>query len=152
VTERVYQVRGFDISNMTIVEGDSGLIVIDTLCSPETAHAALDLYYQHRPRKPVGTVIYTHSHPDHFGGVKGVTSEADCWRRARSSCWRRRVSTRLWRAMVVLAGQLPWAGACNYQLGVILPPGPRAHVDRRHRQGDRPRADRPDRPHHHGRA
>src|SRR5260370_14130462 len=62
---------------MTIVEGDSGLIVIDTLGSPETAHAALDLYYQHRPRKPVGTVIYTHSHPDHFGGVKGVTSEAD---------------------------------------------------------------------------
>jgi len=53
----------FDIFQHDIVEGDSGLIVIDTLGSPETADAALDLYYQHRPRKPVGTVIYTHSHP-----------------------------------------------------------------------------------------
>ena len=72
VTERVYQVRGFDISNMTIVEGDTGLIVIDTLASPDTAHAALDLYYQHRPKKPVGTVIYSHGHPDHFVCQTGV--------------------------------------------------------------------------------
>src|ERR1044071_2245404 len=77
VTERVYQVRGFDLSNMTIVEGDTGLIVVDTLASPDTARAALDLYYQYRPKKPVGTVIYSHSHADHFGGAKGVASEAD---------------------------------------------------------------------------
>jgi len=77
VTDRVYQVRGFDISNMTIIEGDTSLIIVDTLLTSETASAALDLYYQHRPRKPVGTVIYTHSHTDHFGGVKGVISEAD---------------------------------------------------------------------------
>src|SRR5438105_3472668 len=55
VTDRLYQVRGFDISNMTIVEGDTSLIVIDPLLAAETAKAALDLYYQHRPRKPVGT-------------------------------------------------------------------------------------------------
>jgi alkyl sulfatase BDS1-like metallo-beta-lactamase superfamily hydrolase len=55
VTERVYQVRGFDISNMTIIEGDTSLIIIDVLLTTETARAALELYYQHRPKKPVGT-------------------------------------------------------------------------------------------------
>jgi alkyl sulfatase BDS1-like metallo-beta-lactamase superfamily hydrolase len=77
VTDRIYQVRAYDISNMTIVEGDTGLIVIDPLVSKETAQAALDLYYAHRPRRPVVAVIYTHSHVDHYGGVKGVVSEED---------------------------------------------------------------------------
>jgi len=61
----------------TILEGDTGLIVVDPLLSVETAKAALDLYYQHRPRRPVVAVIYTHTHADHWGGVKGVTTEAD---------------------------------------------------------------------------
>ncbi|OQW56345.1 MAG: hypothetical protein A4S14_00295 [Proteobacteria bacterium SG_bin9] len=77
VTERVYQVRGFDIANLTIIEGDTGLILIDPLLSTETAKAALDLYLKHRPAKPVAAVIYTHSHADHFGGAKGVITEAD---------------------------------------------------------------------------
>lgn len=77
VTDRLYQIRGADLSNMDIIEGDTGLIVIDTLVTAEAAHAALDLYYANRPRKPVIAVIYTHSHVDHFGGVKGVVSEAD---------------------------------------------------------------------------
>lgn len=77
VTERVYQVRGFDLANLTIIEGDSGLILIDPLLSSETAKAALDLYLKHRPAKPVTAVIYTHSHVDHFGGAKGVITEAD---------------------------------------------------------------------------
>jgi len=77
VTDRVYQVRNFDMSNMTIIEGDSGLILIDPLISAETAKAALELYLQHRPKKPVVAVIYTHSHVDHFGGVRGVVDEAD---------------------------------------------------------------------------
>lgn len=77
VTERVYQVRAFDLSNMTIIEGDTGLIIIDTLISAQTAKAALDLYRQHRPAKPVVAVIYTHSHVDHFGGVRGVIDEAE---------------------------------------------------------------------------
>jgi alkyl sulfatase BDS1-like metallo-beta-lactamase superfamily hydrolase len=72
VTNRIYQVRGFDIANMTIVEGDSGIIVIDTLTSAEPAKAALELYYQHRGKRPVKAVIYTHTHTDHWGGVKGV--------------------------------------------------------------------------------
>jgi alkyl sulfatase BDS1-like metallo-beta-lactamase superfamily hydrolase len=75
VVDGVYQVRGFDLSNMTIVEGDTGIIVIDPLISVEVARAALDLYYEHRPARPVAAVIYTHSHADHFGGVLGVVSE-----------------------------------------------------------------------------
>ncbi len=77
VTDRIYQVRGADLSNMNIIEGDTGIIVMDPLIVAETAHAALALYYVHRPRKPVVAVIYTHSHVDHFGGAKGIVSEAD---------------------------------------------------------------------------
>lgn len=62
---------------MTVIEGDSGIIVIDPLISAETAKAALDLYYQHRPKKPVVAVIHSHSHVDHYGGVHGVVDEAD---------------------------------------------------------------------------
>lgn len=77
VVDRVYQVRGLDLSNMTIVEGDKELIVVDPLTSAETAHAALALYFQHRGTRPVVAVIYTHSHVDHFGGVKGAIDMAD---------------------------------------------------------------------------
>ncbi|OWT66342.1 hypothetical protein CEY11_00990 [Candidimonas nitroreducens] len=77
VTERIYQIRGFDLSNMTIIEGDTGLIIIDPLTCSETAAAGLKLYLKHRPRKPVEAVIYSHSHIDHFGGVKGVIDESD---------------------------------------------------------------------------
>ncbi|MGH8347270.1 MAG: alkyl/aryl-sulfatase, partial [Pseudomonas sp.] len=77
VSPRLYQVRGLDLANMTIIEGDDGLIIIDPLTMAETARAALDLYYQNRPRKPVVAVIYSHTHVDHFGGVRGVIDEAD---------------------------------------------------------------------------
>jgi alkyl sulfatase BDS1-like metallo-beta-lactamase superfamily hydrolase len=77
VTEGIYQVRGLDLSNVTFVEGDSGVIVIDPLISAETAAAALGLYRTHRGERPVTAVIYTHSHADHFGGVKGVTTQED---------------------------------------------------------------------------
>ena len=77
VTDRVYQIRGFDLSNMTIIETDNGLIIIDPLVTTEVARAGLDLYYKNRPKKPVVAVIYTHSHADHYGGVKGVTNEED---------------------------------------------------------------------------
>ncbi len=77
VTERLFQVRNADLSNMTIIEGNTGLIVVDPLVSAENAAAALELYYAHRPRKPVKVVIYSHSHVDHYGGVLGVTNAAD---------------------------------------------------------------------------
>lgn len=72
VTEGIYQVRGLDLSNMTLVEGDSGVIVIDPLISTECAAAALALYREHRGDRPVAGLIYTHSHGDHFGGARGV--------------------------------------------------------------------------------
>jgi alkyl sulfatase BDS1-like metallo-beta-lactamase superfamily hydrolase len=77
VVEGIYQVRGFDLSNVTFVEGDTGVIVIDPLTARETAAAALALYREHRGDRPVTAVVYTHSHVDHFGGVKGVTSQED---------------------------------------------------------------------------
>ncbi len=77
VVEGIYQVRGFDLSNITFVEGDTGIIVIDPLVSTEVAAAALALYRRHRGMRTVSAVIYTHSHVDHFGGVLGVTTQAD---------------------------------------------------------------------------
>ncbi|HEY7938989.1 MAG TPA: MBL fold metallo-hydrolase, partial [Acidimicrobiales bacterium] len=75
VTDGIYQVRGLDLSNMTLVESDNGVIVIDPLISKETAAAALALYRQHRGDRQVMAVIYTHAHADHFGGVHGVYRE-----------------------------------------------------------------------------
>jgi alkyl sulfatase BDS1-like metallo-beta-lactamase superfamily hydrolase len=72
VTDGIYQVRGLDLSNMTLVEGDDGVIVIDPLISAECAAAALSLYRAHRGEREVTAVIYTHAHVDHFGGVRGV--------------------------------------------------------------------------------
>jgi alkyl sulfatase BDS1-like metallo-beta-lactamase superfamily hydrolase len=77
VVPGIYQVRSFDLSNVTFVEGDEGVIVIDPLISAETAAAALALYRERRGDRPVTAVIYTHSHADHFGGVKGIVDEAD---------------------------------------------------------------------------
>jgi alkyl sulfatase BDS1-like metallo-beta-lactamase superfamily hydrolase len=77
VVEGIYQVRGLDLSNITFVEGDTGIIVIDPLICTETAAAALALYREHRGDREVRAVIYTHSHVDHFGGVLGVTTQAD---------------------------------------------------------------------------
>jgi len=72
VTEGIYQLRGIELSNMTLVEGDAGVIVIDPAVSAEVAAAGLALYRAHRGERPVTAVIYTHSHIDHFGGVLGV--------------------------------------------------------------------------------
>ncbi|MGW5394960.1 alkyl/aryl-sulfatase [Streptomyces sp. NPDC003952] len=72
VADGIYQVRGLDLSNMTLVEGDRGVVVIDPLISAETAAAALALYREHRGDRPVTGMIYTHSHGDHFGGARGV--------------------------------------------------------------------------------
>ena len=77
VAEGVWQVRGFDVSNMTVVRGTTGWILIDPLTNKETAAAALELVNQQLGPRPVSAVIYSHSHADHFGGVRGVASEAD---------------------------------------------------------------------------
>ena len=77
VTDGVYQIRNLDLSNMTIIEGKEGITVVDPLVSAETAKVGMDLYYKNRGKKPVVAVIYTHSHVDHYGGVRGVIDEAD---------------------------------------------------------------------------
>jgi alkyl sulfatase BDS1-like metallo-beta-lactamase superfamily hydrolase len=77
VRDRIYQVRGYDLSNITFIQGDTGWIVFDPLISAETAKAALDLITQYRGRRPVVAVVYSHSHVDHYGGVRGVVDEAD---------------------------------------------------------------------------
>jgi alkyl sulfatase BDS1-like metallo-beta-lactamase superfamily hydrolase len=77
VKDGIYQVRNLDLSNMTIIEGKEGITIVDPLVSAETAKVAIDLYYKHRGQKPVRAVIYTHSHVDHYGGVRGVVNEAD---------------------------------------------------------------------------
>ncbi len=130
VTERVYQVRSLDISNMTIVEGDSGLIVIDPLLSAETAKAALALFCAHRPCKPVNpvkAVIYSHSHADHFGGVRGVVDEADVKAGqvavlAPAGFMAHAVSEN------VIAGNA-MSRRAQYQFGAFVAPGPRGQVD-----------------------
>ena len=76
VVPGVYQVRGLDIANMTLIEGDTGVIVFDTLTSIEGARAAMELYFKHRGRKPVMAVIFSHTHTDHWGGARGVLDDA----------------------------------------------------------------------------
>ncbi len=127
VTDRMYQIRGIDLANMTIVEGESGLIIIDPLLSTETAAAGLELYYGHRPRKPVVAVIYTHSHVDHFGGVKGVISQDEVASGkvkvfAPSGFMEEAVSEN------VLAGNA-MSRRAQYMYGGLLPKGPTGQVD-----------------------
>ena len=79
VTPRMFQVRGFDIANITFIEGDTGLIALDALTVPECAAAALALYRRHRDpqgKRKLHTVMYSHSHGDHFGGVAGLVTQA----------------------------------------------------------------------------
>ncbi|HKP07376.1 MAG TPA: alkyl sulfatase dimerization domain-containing protein [Microbacterium sp.] len=77
VVPGLYQVRGLDLSVMSIIEGDTGVIVVDPLISTETAAAAIGLYRKHRGDRPVHAVIHSHSHIDHFGGVLGIVDQDD---------------------------------------------------------------------------
>ena len=76
VTDGIWQVRGFDVSNMTVIAGKTGWIIVDPLTNRETAAAALELVNQQLGARPVVAVIYSHSHADHFGGVRGIVSDA----------------------------------------------------------------------------
>lgn len=127
VTDRLYQLRGFDIANMTVIEGDSGLILIDPLTTAEVARAALDHYRAHRPNKPVVAVIYTHSHIDHYGGVRGVVDEAD----VKAGKVKVIAPAGFMEAISgenVLAGA-PMSRRAQFQFGTMLPRGARGQVD-----------------------
>jgi alkyl sulfatase BDS1-like metallo-beta-lactamase superfamily hydrolase len=127
VTDRIYQVRGFDISNMTIIEGLRGVVVIDPLVSTEIARAGIELYFQHRGRKPVTAVIYSHSHVDHFGGVRGVVDEADVKAGNVMIIAPDKFMEEVTKENV-LAGT-PMLRRAMFQFGGLLPKGPRAQVD-----------------------
>jgi alkyl sulfatase BDS1-like metallo-beta-lactamase superfamily hydrolase len=127
VVPGIYQIRGFDISNMTLIESETGVIVIDPLVTLEVASAAIELYFARRGKRPVKAVIYTHSHTDHWGGVKGVIAQED----ADSG----RVPVIAPRGFVeaiaqenVLAGTAMVRRA-HYQFGVLLPKGAQGQVD-----------------------
>jgi len=127
VVPGIYQIRGLDLSNMTLIEGKQGVIVIDPLVSADTARAGLALYCQHRGPRPVAAVIYTHSHVDHWGGVKGVITQED----ADS----KRVPVIAPEGFVeaiaqenVLAGTAMVRRA-QYQFGPLLPKGVKGQVD-----------------------
>lgn len=75
VTDRIYQIRGYDLANMSVIEGDTGLILIDPLTVEETAIAAMKMVRKHLGDKPITAILYTHSHVDHFGGVGGVLAD-----------------------------------------------------------------------------
>jgi len=127
VVPGIYQIRGFDISNMTLIEGDSGVIIIDPLVSIEPARAGLALYRQHRGNRPVTAVLYTHSHTDHWGGVKGVVSEEDV-ASGRVPVIAPEGFVEAIAQENVLAGNAMVRRA-QYQFGPLLPKGPQGQVD-----------------------
>ena len=122
-----HQVRGLDLANMTVIEGTDGRIVIDPLTSVQTARAALALVDEHLGARPVTAVIYTHSHVDHFAGVRGVIDEAD----VASGKVRVIAPAGFLEAAVsenVVAGNVMTRRG-SYMYGALLPAGPRGHVD-----------------------
>lgn len=126
VSDRVYQVRGFDISNITFVRGETGWIVIDPLTMKETAQAALDLVNAKLGKLPVKAMIYTHSHSDHFGGVRGVVDEADV-KAGRVAIVAPEGFMKEVAAENILAGNA-MARRAQYQFGVMLPPGEQGQI------------------------
>lgn len=120
VVAGIYQVRGLDLSNMTLVEGERGVIVIDPLVSVETAAAALALYRKHRGERPVTAVIYTHSHVDHFGGVEGVVS-GEVPVLAPAGFMAHAVSENVYAGIAM-------ARRGTYQYGILLPKKPDGQV------------------------
>ena len=122
VTDRVYQIRGFDVSNMTIVVGDTGLIIVDPLSSAETAAAGLALARRTLGDKPVVAVIYTHSHIDHFGGVRGVVPNPAGVEIIAPDHFMEHAVTEN-----VIAGNA-MSRRAQYQFGAGLPPGPEGQM------------------------
>jgi len=124
VTDGVYQVRGYDLANLSIIEGQTGWIVVDPLTAPETAAAAMALARKHLGDKPIVAIIFTHSHVDHFGGIRGVVPEGTRPPQiiAPRGFLEEATSENL------LAG-VAMGRRATYMYGTHLPRGPRGHVD-----------------------
>jgi alkyl sulfatase BDS1-like metallo-beta-lactamase superfamily hydrolase len=126
VCDGIFQIRGLDLSNMTVVEGDTGILVIDPLISTECAAAALELYRRHRGDRPVTGVLYTHSHVDHFGGVRGVVDEEDV-RSGRVPVFAPEGFMEHAVSENIYAGGA-MARRATYMYGALLPKGPEGQV------------------------
>ncbi|MCU0117780.1 MBL fold metallo-hydrolase [Pseudomonas sp. B2M1-30] len=127
VTDGIYQLRGFDIANMTLIEGQTGWIVVDPLTAKESAAAALAFARQQLGDKAVSAIVFTHDHVDHFGGVLGITSIEDVARRnipvvAPAGFMEEATSEN------ILAGPA-MARRSMYQFGKNLAPGAKGIVD-----------------------
>ncbi|MDR3314460.1 MAG: MBL fold metallo-hydrolase [Oscillospiraceae bacterium] len=127
VAEGIYQVRGFDISIITFIKGETGWIIVDPITSCETAKAAKDLVFRHLGEAPVKAVVYTHSHADHWAGVKGVIAQED----VTAGLVRVIAPERFMHYTVsenVLAGNAMTRRG-SYMFGAGLPAGAQGHVD-----------------------
>lgn len=127
VVPGVYQVRGFALANMTVIEGARGVIVVDPLGSVGAATAALDLYFAHRPRRPITAVIYTHSHSDHYGGGRAVADPAEVAAGRTVVIAPDQFLEEVIDESVVAGNAMGRRAA--YQFGMPLPRGPRGTVD-----------------------
>src|SRR5262249_17988489 len=119
VVPGLYQVRTLDLSNITFAEGPEGIVAFDPLISAETARAAVDLCSDHRPRKPIVAVVYSHSHVDHFGGVRGIVDEADV-KAGKVAVWAPEGFLEAAIAENVLAGNV-MSRRASYMYGNLLP-------------------------------
>lgn len=124
VTDGIYQLRAFDLANLTIIEGDKGWVLVDPLTSEETAAAAIDFARQHLGEKPVTGIVMTHSHIDHFGGVDGVLQYAADDVRIIAPVGFMEEAT----SENVMAG-IPMQRRAGFMYGRQLPRSPRGHVD-----------------------
>lgn len=127
VPDKIYQVRGFDLANISFIKSDTGWIVFDPLTAKETAAAALKLINEKLGERPVVAVVYSHSHGDHFGGVRGVTNTADVASGkvkiiAPSGFMKHAVSENVYAGNAMTRRMF-------YQYGVLLPRSPFGHVD-----------------------
>ena len=129
VVEGVYQVRGFDLANITFMEGKTGWIVFDPLTAAETARAAKELLDEHLGKKPVVAVIYSHSHADHWGGVRGIVDEKDV-RAGKVEIIAPRAFMQYAVSENVYAGNA-MSRRLFYQYGVLLPASPYGHAPAR---------------------
>ena len=127
VPGKIYQVRGFDLANISFVKGDTGWIVFDPLTAKETARAALELVNEKLGKRPVVAVVYSHSHGDHFGGVRGVVEETDVKNGkvqilAPSGFMEHAISENIYAGNAMTRRMY-------FQYGVLLPRSPFGHVD-----------------------
>lgn len=127
IPDKIYQVRGFDLANITFIKGDTGWIVFDPLTTRETAKAALDFINEKLGKRPVVAVVYSHSHADHFGGVRGVADEADV-KAGKTKILAPRDFLSHAVSENVYAG-VAMTRRVQYQYANMLPKSPYGHVD-----------------------